>query len=74
MVVLDLMMPVMDGAATFRELRRLKPELPVLFASGYSAKDVLDRLDGESPDGFSQKRRRNSALISPPACRLSPTP
>ena len=54
-VVLDLMMPVMDGAATFRELRRLKPELPVLFASGYSAKDVLDRLDGESPDGFLQK-------------------
>ena len=54
-VMLDLMMPVMDGATAFRELRRLKPELPVLFASGYSAKDVLDRLDGETPDGFLQK-------------------
>ena len=54
-VLLDLMMPMMDGAATFRELRRLKPELPVLFASGYSAKDVLERLDGATPDGFLQK-------------------
>ncbi len=33
----------------------LKPDLPVLFASAYSAKEVLERLGGLAPDGFLQK-------------------
>ena len=34
-VVLDLNMPNLDGLATLKRLRRLKPELPVLMATGY---------------------------------------
>jgi nitrogen-specific signal transduction histidine kinase/CheY-like chemotaxis protein len=30
----DMMMPVMDGAATIKELRRLNPELPIIASSG----------------------------------------
>ncbi|MBO0721193.1 MAG: response regulator, partial [Blastocatellia bacterium] len=30
----DMMMPVMDGAATISELRRLNPRLPIIASSG----------------------------------------
>jgi PAS domain S-box-containing protein len=33
-VLTDMMMPVMDGAATISELRRLNPELPIIASSG----------------------------------------
>ncbi len=33
-VLTDMMMPVMDGAATIKELRRLNPRLPVIASSG----------------------------------------
>jgi PAS domain S-box-containing protein len=34
-VVLDLTMPGLSGEATFHELRRLRPDLPVVLSSGY---------------------------------------
>ncbi len=43
-VVLDLTMPRMDGRETLRELRRLRPDLPVIISSGYQeAEDVAER-------------------------------
>ncbi len=44
-VVLDMVMPRMDGAATFRALRERRADLPVLFISGYDqgiAEALLD--------------------------------
>jgi signal transduction histidine kinase/CheY-like chemotaxis protein len=35
LVVLDVAMPGMDGAATFEALRAIDPDLPILLASGY---------------------------------------
>jgi CheY-like chemotaxis protein len=35
LVLLDLTMPQMDGRQTLRALRRLRPGLPVILASGY---------------------------------------
>ncbi len=35
-VLLDIAMPDKDGVDTLRDLRRLKPELPVLILSGYA--------------------------------------
>ncbi|MBO0798010.1 MAG: response regulator, partial [Blastocatellia bacterium] len=34
LVLTDMMMPVMDGAATISELRRLNPRLPIIASSG----------------------------------------
>lgn len=41
LVFLDLMMPVMDGAAIFREIRKIKPELPVTIITGYPDCDLM---------------------------------
>jgi two-component system CheB/CheR fusion protein len=35
LVILDLNMPELDGSETFSRLRRIRPELPVVFATGY---------------------------------------
>lgn len=39
LVITDLKMPVMDGVATTRELRALRPNLPVLLMSGFVPAD-----------------------------------
>ena len=36
LVVLDVMMPKMDGRRVYKRIRKIRPGLPVLFASGYS--------------------------------------
>jgi len=51
-VVLDMIMPEMNGAACLGELRRAAPQLPVLMASGYSLPQSGETL---RPDGFLQK-------------------
>ncbi|NUM55039.1 MAG: PAS domain S-box protein [Candidatus Hydrogenedentes bacterium] len=48
-VILDLTMPTMDGESTFKEIRRSKPDLPVLIASGYDVRKVAGRF----PSGVS---------------------
>ena len=40
LVITDLIMPVMGGAALLRELRLLRPDLPFLCMTGYSRDEV----------------------------------
>ena len=40
LVVSDVVMPSMDGPAMAREIRKLAPELPVLFMSGYAEEQL----------------------------------
>ena len=54
-VVLDLTMPHMDGEETFRELRRIDPDVLVIMSSGYSEQDVTGRFAGKGLAGFIQK-------------------
>ena len=61
-VLLDLTMPHMDGEATFRELRRLKPDVRVVISSGYNQQDVTQRFAGKGLAGFIQKPYRLALL------------
>ena len=54
-VLLDLTMPQLDGTATFTQLRRLNPEIPVLLMSGFNEQDAVHRFAGKGLSGFVQK-------------------
>jgi CheY-like chemotaxis protein len=56
-VLLDLSMPRMGGAETFRRLRALRPGLPILMMSGYTEQVVAPQFSGSGPGitGFLQK-------------------
>ena len=47
LVVSDVVMPSMDGPAMARELRRIAPDLPVLFMSGYAEEQLRNEIDIE---------------------------
>ena len=44
-VVSDVVMPGMDGPAMVRAIRRAKPEIPVLFMSGYAEEQLRSQID-----------------------------
>jgi len=54
-VLLDLIMPGMDGTEVHAELRRLYPGLKVLLTSGYHEAEVSRRFAGHGLAGFLQK-------------------
>jgi PAS domain S-box-containing protein len=62
-VVLDLMMPNMDGEETLRELRRIQEDVKVVLSSGYHEQDVTERLAGTGFAGFLNKPYTEETLI-----------
>jgi PAS domain S-box-containing protein len=62
LVLLDMTMPHLDGAETFRELRRLRPDVKVVLTSGYTEAEATGRFSGKGLAGFVQKPFRLNAL------------
>ena len=54
-VLLDMTMPHLNGEEAFRELRRIRADVPVLLMSGYNEQDLTSRFLGKGLDGFLQK-------------------
>jgi PAS domain S-box-containing protein len=54
-VLLDLMMPRLDGVQTLQEMRKLKPGVRAVVMSGYTEQEVTRRFAAAPPDGFLQK-------------------
>jgi PAS domain S-box-containing protein len=55
LVVTDMMMPVMDGAATIKALRQLRPSLPIIATSGISSNGNAVVASGLGAQGFLEK-------------------
>jgi PAS domain S-box-containing protein len=55
LVLLDMIMPGMNGKETFHRLRAMDPHIPIILASGYSLGGDVDALLAEGCNGFIQK-------------------
>ncbi|MEP6671309.1 MAG: PAS domain S-box protein [Chthoniobacter sp.] len=62
-VVTDMMMPVMDGAATIRALSRLNPEVKIIAASGLATKGAEAEAAGAGTKIFLPKPYTASSLL-----------
>jgi len=62
-VVLDMNMPRMDGAETFRQMHRIAPGVPVILTSGLDEQDAVSEFTGAGLAGFIQKPYRMKALL-----------
>ena len=61
-VLTDLSMPRMNGWETLSALRRIRPDIPVVLASGYDEAQVFDDDHFELPQVFLHKPYQKSAL------------
>lgn len=55
LVVLDLVMPNMNGEEAFLAFKRVNPNVRVLVATGYTEQDIYDRLGKQGVAGFVSK-------------------
>ena len=62
-VVLDLTMPHMGGEQAFHEMKKVRPDIPVILSSGYNEQAVTDRFVGSGLAGFIQKPYASAALL-----------
>ncbi len=54
-VLLDMAMPQLSGEETFREIRRVNPDVRVILMSGYNEDDIASRFADKKPAGFLHK-------------------
>lgn len=54
-VVLDLTMPVMGGEEAYREMHRIRADIPVIISSGYDELEAMRRFAGQGAAGFLKK-------------------
>ena len=65
LVLLDYTMPEISGRDAFKAIRAVRPDLPVVFCSGYPLDmDAIEMEVGSRPDGFVQKPYHREALAA----------
>jgi DNA-binding NtrC family response regulator len=62
LVILDLIMPGMDGGTTFDRIREVLPGMPVLLSSGYAINGQAHDIMCRGCNGFIQKPYNISEL------------
>ena len=55
LVILDMIMPGMDGGKVFDRIREIKPDMPVILSSGYSLNGQANEIMQRGCNGFMQK-------------------
>ena len=62
-VLLDMTMPRLGGADTFREMRRIRKNVPTILSSGYNEQTAINQFSGKGLAGFIQKPYRFDQLL-----------
>ena len=74
-VVLDMMMPFMDGVRTIRALRKIKPSVKIIVASGHDQTGVLGERNGLTVEAYLLKPYTAEKMLKTLASVLaSPAP
>ena len=55
LIFIDLKMPGMDGAETFRRIRRINESVPVVVITGYPTSELMEQALEEGPVGVMRK-------------------
>ena len=63
MVILDMIMPEMNGGETYDRLKRINPKVKVLLSSGYSIEGQASKILKQGCNGFIQKPFNMSELL-----------
>jgi signal transduction histidine kinase len=63
-VIVDMLMPVMDGAATIRAMRWSAPQLKIIATSGLTEREQYASLGDAAPDVFLQKPYTADQLVA----------
>ncbi len=61
-VLLDMVMPVMNGRDCFLEIKKIKPSAKVILSSGFSREHDVEQMMSEGLNGFIHKPYRTSSL------------
>ncbi len=64
LVFLDLKMPGMDGVELFRQIKTIKPKLPVTIITGYPDSGMMKRALAQGPFGVMNKPFGESDIIT----------
>jgi two-component system cell cycle sensor histidine kinase/response regulator CckA len=62
LVILDMIMPGMDGSTAFNRIREIQPDMPVLLSSGYAMNGHAEKIMRSGCNGFIQKPYNISEL------------
>ncbi len=55
LVIIDIVMPDMDGGDLYRELKKMWPDIKALLSSGYGRDEKTEAILSEGCNGFIQK-------------------
>jgi len=64
LVFIDLKMPEMDGAELLRQIRAIKPNIPVTITTGYPDSDMMERALAQGPFGVMTKPFGESDVVT----------
>ena len=55
LIIMDMVMPIMDGRAAFEEIKKIDPKQKIFIISGYSQKEDLEEMLDKGAIGFLRK-------------------
>lgn len=73
-VIVDIMMPRMDGFTVMQQIREIKPDMPVIIFTARSTRSDEKKAEEMGADGFIAKPFNRQKLINALETALNPTP
>jgi PAS domain S-box-containing protein len=63
LVMMDMKMPVMDGFKAVEEIKKFRPQLPVIAETAYACQSDIEKIFASGCDGYIAKPVRRSILL-----------